>query len=272
MELENNVNQNNTYSKEKNKFIPIHKEYLEDSDTYDISTKNKTDNSEKYNSLIEEPNKGYIKSIGFFPKKIYIEKPEFEEDTENKRTYSMEEHLVIKDFVPHLKPMEIHLVPSKLNLNKNGNGELAYSKDNTFANNNCISCPNSEEESDVYLSTTNTSDKINNIRKTRKNLKKMKSNNIPKVMTKNYIESNCKLFKEDFKIEYESDKDSLDLNDNFLLFEDNDFFNNNITSLDVENENKKENKEEEHVIRKKRINSCSILDVLKNKISFDDTI
>ena len=268
MEFESNVNQNITYTKEKNKFIPIHKQYLDDSETCDNSTKYRKDNSENNNSLIEEPNKGFVKSIDFFPKKIYIEKSEFEEDIEIKRKYSMEEHLVIKDFVPHLKPKEIHLIPSKFDLNKSCNGDLSYNKDNNYVNNNCISCPNSEEESDVYLSTTNTSDKINNIRKTRKNLKKMKGNNIPKVMTKNYIESNCKLFKEDYEIEYESDKDSLDLNDNFLLLDDDDFFNYyNITSLDVENENKEEN-----ITRKNGINSCSILDVLKNKISLDETI
>ncbi len=49
-----------------------------------------------------------------------------------------------------------------------------------------------------------------------------------------------------------------------------------MTSFDVENEkNKDENQkvnDGEHVVRNNRINSCSILDVLKNRLSFDDTI
>ena len=37
-----------------------------------------------------------------------------------------------------------------------------------------------------------------------------------------------------------------------------------------ENENKKES-EGEHGVRNNRINSCSILDVLKNRLSIDDS-
>jgi len=199
----------------------------------------------------------------------------------NKRKYSMEEHLVIKDFVPQLRPIEIHLVPSKLRLNKKGFKDLKCNKDNKIlliSNNYFISCPNSEEESDVCLSPAKTSplSKTTNIKNTRKILQKMKSGSLPKVMSRNVIESNCKLYKDDLKIEDESEKDSFELDDNLLLYDDNDFINYNMTSFDVENEkNKDENQkvnDGEHVVRNNRINSCSILDVLKNRLSFDDTI
>ena len=276
-----NHNESNKIVKEKNKQIKIHKQYLDDSETYENSTKYKTDNSEKNNSFIEELNKGLKKSIGFFPKKIYLEKPENNENMANKRKYSMEEHLVIKDFVPQLRPIEIHLVPSKLRLNKKGFKDLKCNKDNKIlliSNNYFISCPNSEEESDVCLSSAKTSplSKTTNIKNTRKILQKMKSGSLPKVMSRNVIESNCKLYKDDLKIEDESEKDSFELDDNLLLYDDNDFINYNMTSFDVENEkNKDENQkvnDGEHVVRNNRINSCSILDVLKNRLSFDDTI
>ena len=50
---------------------------------------------------------------------------------QKKRKYSFEEKLVIKkDFVPQLRPIEIHLVPSKLRLNKKGFKDLKCNKDN----------------------------------------------------------------------------------------------------------------------------------------------
>lgn len=273
--------QNNIYEqeknvlKEKNKPIAVHKQFLDDSETYEHSSKYKNDYSEKNNSSIEELNKGLKKSIGFFKKKIYIEKPEEDEKNINKRTYSMEEHLIIKDFVPQLKPIEIHLVPSKLRLNQKGFRDLKNNKNNNYF----ISCPNSEEEeeSDICLSPQKTSpiDKNANIKKTRKIFQKMKRGSMPKVFSRNLIESNCKLYKDDLKIEFDSEKDSLDLGDeNLLLYDDNDFLFSNNNHFD--GENKKENEEdqkenEEHGVRNNRINSCSILDVLKNRFSIDDT-
>jgi hypothetical protein len=256
--------------------MPIHKQYLDDSETYEYSTKYKTENSEKNNSLIEELNKGLKKSIGFFPKKIFIEKPEIEEKNTNKRKYSMEHHLIIKDFVPQLKPIEIHVVPSKFRLNKKGFRDLKCNKDNKIllmSNNYFISCPNSEEESDISVSPlkNNYKDKEDNIKKTRKILQKMKSGNLPKVMSRNIIESNYKLYKDDFKIVFDSDSDnnSLKMDDNNLfLYDDNDFIRYNIPENN--NKNKKE-KEAGPSFRNNRINSCSILDVLKNRISFDDS-
>ena len=81
-------------------------------------------------------------------------------------------------------------------------------------------------------------------------------------MSRKLIESNCKLYKDDLNLEFDSEKDSLDLNDNLLLYDDNDFINYNMASFD---DNKNEiKKEEDHIVRTNRINSCSILDVLKN--------
>ena len=265
----------NEIKKEKNKQIPIHKQYLDDSETYENSTKYKAENSEKNNStsLIEELSKDLKKSIGFFPKKIFIEKPEPEDKKINNRKYSMEQHLIIKDFVPQLRPIEIHSVPSKLKLNEKGFKDLKCNKDNKIllkSNNYFISCPNSEEESDNCLSSPNVSPLNKTIKNTRKTLQKMKSGNLPKVMSRKLIESNCKLYKDDLNLEFDSEKDSLDLNDNLLLYDDNDFINYNMASFD---DNKNEiKKEEDHIVRTNRINSCSILDVLKNRISFDETI
>jgi len=290
MEYEENIiyEKENKISKEKNKPIAVHKQYLDDSETYEHSTKYKTDYSEKNNSSIDDLNKGLKKSIGFFPKKIYIEKPEEEEKNINNRKYSMEEHLIIKDFVPQLKPIEIHLVPSKLRLNKKGFRDLKCNKDNKIllmSNNYFISCPNSEEESDICLSPAKTSpiDKNANIKKTRKILQKMKSGSLPKVLSRNVIESNCKLYKDDLKIEFDSEKENDYLNledDNLFLYDDNDFLNYNMTYFEGENKKEKEKEKEnenkketegEQGVRNNRINSCSILDVLKNRLSIDES-
>ena len=281
MESEKNNINDNKISKEKYKLISIHKQYLDDSETYEYSTKYKNDNSEKNNSISDEFNQKFKKSIGFFPKKIFIEKPEPDEKNIKNRKYSMEEHLIIKDFVPQLKPIEIHLVPSKLCLNKKGFKDLNNNKLNQ--NNTFISCPDSEEESDIGLSPINNSplNKTGNIKKTRKILKRLKSGNIQKVMSRNVIESNCNIFKDYLKFEFDSEKDSFILDDNLLLYDDNDFFNYNVTNIDEDNNNEKvkenndENKKENELqnpVKNDRINSCSILDVLKNRINFDENI
>ncbi len=266
-----NINENTT-SKDKYKAISIHKQFLDDSETYDNSTKYKSDNSEKNNSISDELNKKFKKSIGFFPKKIFIEKPELDEKKVNNRKYSMEEHLIIKDFIPKLKPIEIHLVPSKLCLNKKGFKDLKNNKLNL--NNSFISCPNSEEESDISLFPINNSplNKIGNIKKTRNILKRLKSENIQKVMSRNVIESNCNIFKEYLQFEFDSEKDSFVIDDNLLLYDDNDFINYNEEEYNNEIDNKNNNNEFQNSVKKDRINSCSILDVLKNRISFDETI
>ena len=124
-------------------------QFLDDSETYESSQKCKTDYSEKKSSF-DILTKNFKKSLGFFSKnKLYMEDIDSNINTNLKRKYSLEEKLLLKkDFVPQLKPIEIHLVPSKLRLNKKGFKDLKCNKDNKIllmSNNYFISCPNSEE-------------------------------------------------------------------------------------------------------------------------------
>ena len=285
MEFTINIQKANTQSLEpKTNPLPAPITILDDSETYESSQKCKTDYSEKKSS-IDNLNKNFKKSLGFFTKKnLYMENIDSNLDNQIKRKYSMEEKLVIKkNFVPQLKPIEIHLVPSKLRLNKKGFKDLKCNKDNKIllmSNNYFISCPNSEEEEEEESEIDfepETNKKDEDIKSTRKNLQKMKSGNLTKVLSRNLIEPNCKIFKEEMKIDYDSDKDdSFDFkddinylnNDNLLLYDENDFINYKIN----ENEEDKNLKEGEKIVRSNRINSCSILDVLKNRFSFDEPI
>ena len=254
---------------------PAPLQFMDDSETNESSQKCKTEYSDKKSS-IDYLTINFKRSLGFFPKKnLYME----DIDTniyDKKRKYSMEEKLVIKkDFVPQLRPIEIHLVPSKLRLNKKGFKDLKCNKDNKIllmSNNYFISCPNSEEEeeeeSEIDFSPKKKSNK-ENIKSTRKILHKMKSGTLPKVLSRNLIEPSCNIFKEEMKIDYESEKDSFESkedenyinNDNLLLYDGDDFI-----------QYKKEEKDGKPNVRSNRINSCSILDVLKNRFSFDESI
>ena len=173
--------------------------------------------------------------------------------------------------MPKLRPIRIHLVPSKLCLNKKGFKDLKCNKNNKIlleSNNYYISCPNSEEESDIYLSPEKPTLKINqNIKKTRNYLQRMKSCNIPKVFSKNNLNA-CKKYEKDINFfDNSSNNDSSNYgdNDNF------DLYNNDYISWNNKNEinQEKEDEKDEGVKRSNRINSCSILDVLKSKLSFD---
>jgi hypothetical protein len=285
MDSVQNIKNNNIKIQEpKTNPPPAPLQLLDDSETYESSQKCKTDYSEKKSS-IDIITKNLKKSLGFFPKKnLYMEDIDSNLINQKKRKYSFEEKLVIKkDFVPQLRPIEIHLVPSKLRLNKKGFKDLKCNKDNKIllmSNNYFISCPNSEEEeeeeSEIDFS-PNINKKNEDIKSTRKNLQKMKSGSLPKVLSRNLIEPSCKMYKEDMKIDYESEKDdSSDFkddenyinNDNLLLYDENDFIN-----YKIEENDKDKNKDEgEHNVRTNRINSCSILDVLKTRFSFDEPL
>ena len=272
---------------------PAPLQFMDDSETNESSQKCKTEYSDKKSS-IDYLTINFKRSLGFFPKKnLYME----DIDTniyDKKRKYSMEEKLVIKkDFVPQLRPIEIHLVPSKLRLNKKGFKDLKCNKDNKIllmSNNYFISCPNSEEEeeeeSEIDFSPKKKSNK-ENIKSTRKILHKMKSGTLPKVLSRNLIEPSCNIFKEEMKIDYESEKDSFESkedenyinNDNLLLYDDDDFIQYKKEEKDDEDKKEekddKKNKEEKDGkpnVRSNRINSCSILDVLRNRFSFDESI
>ena len=264
--------------------IPI--QILDDSETNESSQRCKTDYSEKKSS-IDYLTQNLKKNLGILSKKnLYMKEIDSNLYTKKKRKYSLEEKSVIKkDFVPQLRPKEIHLVPSKLCLNKKGFKDLKCNKDNKIllmSNNYFISCPNSEQEEEEEESEIDFSSELKNknedIKSTRKNLQKMKCGSLPKVLSRNLIEPNSKMYKEAIKIDYESDNDdSFDFkndedylnNDNLLLYDDNDFINYKIK----EDKNKGEDKKEgEHNVRNNRINSCSILDVLKNRFSFDEPL
>ena len=250
----------------QNKFQISKQYYDEHSDTYESSQKNidSDNNNNKLSSTIPE----FKNSIGFFPKKIYLEEPE-EDETSPKRKYSIEEKLFIKDFVPQLRPIEIHLVPSKLNLNKKGFRDLKCNKNNKIllmSNNYYISAPNSndEEESDAYTSSKENLANIENkndfilkktsIKDTRKNLQKMKSGNIPKVFSKNNFPQ-CQKIKNEIGFINEFNMDSEEMYDNDS---DNSL---GYSGLKVEDKKKGENK------RDCRFNSLTILDVLQNKFN-----
>lgn len=168
-----------------------------------------------------------------------------------------------KHFVPKIKPKKIQLVPSKLRLNKKGFKDLKRNKDNKIlilSNNYFISCPNSEEEEgsdiDFSLPVFNNKNKISNIRKI---MKKTKKENLPRIRSKNLAKIRNKKYVKDFEIDNEIDNNDLD---DLLEIKENDYCNNNeeLNSFDEENSNG----------RFERFNSCSILDVLKNKFSLDE--
>ena len=162
-----------------------------------------------------------------------------------------------KHFVPKIKPKKIQLVPSKLRLNKKGFKDLKRNKDNKIlilSNNYFISCPNSEEEGsdiDFSLPVFNNKNKITNIRKI---MKKTKKENLPRIRSKNLAKIRNKKYVKDFEIDNEIDNNDLD---DLLEIKENDYYYYN-------------NDEEGNNCRFERFNSCSILDVLKNKFSLDE--
>ena len=236
------------------------------------------------------------KSIDICPKKINIEK--IDNNFEVYRKYTMENQLIIKDFVPQLKPIKIHIVPPKLSLNKKGFKDLKRNKKNKIlinSNKYFISCPNSEEESDdekeelskeinkyespnenINLNNNNNriisnskfsleENKINiDIKEIRKNLQKTKNKNIQKIYSKNNFIVKGE-FDEDFNFENssESDLDDIDETDNYSLLEYEKDDKNKIKTENI-NDKKKNNK------NRNRIHSFSILEMLQRKCQLDE--
>lgn len=196
------------------------------------------------------------------------------ESEEVQRKYTIENKLEIKDFVPKLKPIEIHLIPSKLRLNKKGIKDYKRNKNNKILLNSkkyFISCPNSEdEESENYSSSKEIikelciKDDLNDsdINLTRRNLQKTKNKNMPKVHSKNEVVSKGK-YENELNLDNSSDSDLYDIDeiDNYCLLE-----------YDGKEENKKEKKEneEENNNYRDRANSVSILEILRKKSKLDN--
>lgn len=233
-----------------------------------------TPEEEMNNHILEKGNKNQLddddfmfsipkKSFDHFPKNMDIEDPN---STNIKRKYTMEveNSSSIKNFVPRLKPIEIHIVPSKLRLNKKGFKDLKRNKDNKILlniNKYYISCPE-DEESDKNFSSKEVSPLSNKkneiisaekIKFTRKVLEQTKNeNNMHKV---NSINSFLR------KNKYESEL-NLGYSSGSNLYE--------IDELD--NDSLVENKEEveSNTNHRNRFNSWSILDVLQKKYKLED--
>ena len=199
-----------------------------------------------YNFAAQLPNSyGSKKSITSFPSKIFLD------DSKNnipKRKYTLEPSLCIQDFVPHPKPLEIHFVPSKLRLNTKGFKDFKINQSNQIlldSNKYYISCPESENsdssDSDEYINLKSK----NTMKDMRKNMM-IEKKNIPKVLSKEIVNKNGLKINEEEKSYDESDLYSNEDNcDDFILSGVND------------NEHPKE-------VREKRLNSCSILQILES--------
>jgi hypothetical protein len=230
---------------------------------------------EKNNLILEKDNINQLddedfmcsipkKSFDHFPKNMDIEEPN--SITNIKRKYTMEDEnsSSIKNFVPRLKPIEIHIVPSKLRLNKKGFKDLKRNKDNKILlniNKYYISCPEDEESDKNYSSKElspfsnkkNENISTEKMNFTRKILEQTKNeNNMHKV---NSINSFSK------KNKYESEL-NLGYSSGSNLYE--------IDELD--NDSLIENKEkiESNNSHRNRFNSWSILDILQKKYKLED--
>jgi hypothetical protein len=203
------------------------------------------------------------KSFDHFPKNMEIEDPN---STIIKRKYTMEveNSASIKNFVPRLKPIEIHIIPSKLRLNKKGFKDLKRNKDNKILlniNKYYISCPEDEEsdknfsskELSPFSSKKNENISTQKIKFTRKILEQTKNeNNIHKV---NSINSFPK------KNKYESEL-NLGYSSGSNLYEIDELDNDSLT------ENKEEIESNNN--HRNRFNSWSILDILQKKYKLED--
>ena len=134
-------------------------------------------------------------------------------------------------FVPNPKPLEINFRPSILNLNSNSLSNKKY----------CNTCPNTEESSSDFISSDE-----DNLIYLRKKLQIIKCS-IPKVFSRVIIN------KKYFKLYY----DEFLSNDTDEIYSgsDNDY---EINDLKFVNDKDNDNKE--------NFNSCSILQILENKI------
>ena len=224
------------------------------------------------------------------------------------RKYSMEPHIFRKEFVPVLKPIEIHLIPTKLILNEE---DFKHSKKNKNKEAS-ISCPYSEDEklindelnfsdiSDIsdFSELSNKNDSENGLKELRKNFIRLKSGQIQKVKTIKTIKHKISK-KFDFEgsdIEgnkSENDDENEDkgsISSDSDLYDDNNIFinysikpynnkelglkptksNKVVTHFNyINDDNDNNNNNNMNVKKRNRINSMSILDTLKNRLKFD---
>ncbi len=212
------------------------------------------------------------------------------------RKYTMEPQIFRKEFVPVLKPIVIHWVPTKLVLNKNECKHFGKNKNKGSP----ISCPCSEDENEINeeLSFSNSSEisdlsneylnNVEGLKGIRKKFTKLKSGSIHKVMTRETIKA-----KKSNKFDYfqNSGEEEKIISSNSDLYDDNIFTNYEMKPFDkvdleikpnkssnicigkiksYENEiNEDINKNNPSLQKRNRINSMSILDTLKNRLKFE---
>lgn len=201
------------------------------------------------------------------PKKsIPLNEPYLHNLPPTKRKFTLEPSLNIKDFVPKLKPLQIHFVPSKLRLNPNN-----YNDYNNI-NQQHISCPNTDESESISSENDDDNDTeqyvhlkvTNQMKNLRKIMKRFKHNNVMKVFSKEVI-CNKKFDNDNNEDTYLNDNDLYsDNNDN-----DNEYYNEEnyiLDGLSKNNNNNNNNKERNKI---KRVNSCSILQLLESNLNMN---
>ena len=201
----------------------------------------------------------------FLPKKnIPLNEPYLHNLPPTKRKFTLEPSLNIKDFVPKLKPLQIHFVPSKLRLNP-----YNYNDHNNI-NQQHVSCPNTDESESISSENDNDNDNeqyvhvkvTNQMKNLRKIMKRFKHNNVMKVFSKEVI---CNK-----KFDNDNDNEDTYLNDDDLYSDDNEneYYNEEKYILDglSKNNTTTKNKERNKI---KRVNSCSILQLLESNLNMN---
>ncbi len=186
------------------------------------------------NSFSKNSNQIFKKN-NFFIGKIYLDEPSIDDYTKiqipvKKFSY---QNMNKNTFIPNPKPLEINFRPSILKLNSNSISNKKY----------CNTCPNTEESSSDFISNDE-----DNLIYLRKKLQIIKCS-IPKVFSRVIINKNY----------FELDNDEFLSNDNDDIYSgrDNDYETNN---LQFDNDKDKDNDNKEY------FKSCSILQILENKI------
>lgn len=174
----------------------------------------------------------------FFYGKTYLE--ESGEDDYSKiqipikKLYSLKKDKKENNFVPKPKPLEIHFIPSKLQLNPCSIKNKKYS----------CSCPNTQDSSSDFISCDE--DRLKDLRKKLQNLK----STVPKTFSKAVVNNNNFEFEND---DYKNE-DGIDI----YSGSENEYEIDNLKFVKGENNNNGK--------RNFRFNSCSILQILQNKI------
>ena len=175
----------------------------------------------------------------FFYGKTYLE--ESGEDDYSKiqipikKLYSLKKDKKENNFVPKPKPLEIHFIPSKLQLNPCSIKNKKYS----------CSCPNTQDSSSDFISCDE--DRLKDLRKKLQNLK----STVPKTFSKAVVNNNNFEFEND---DYKNE-DGIDI----YSGSENEYEIDNLKFVKGENNNNNGK-------RNFRFNSCSILQILQNKI------